>query len=160
MFDFNATPASEVKLIAIIAEAERIPESHWRLHTQLVLKCPCRRKPHLRACGAHCPVLEHHGHNGEHCQTAISNFGIQAPLSLFWIFNGWSIRNSKRPPLVRVEARGDVCEAEDESRRKLARWIFWTLVHCKELHGKAEENDLLPSNGRNLSNCGETMRNV
>jgi len=108
MFDFNTTSASEVKLVAIITESQWIPKSNWWLDTKLIFKCPSGRKPHLWACRAHSPVLEHHGHDGKHSQTPVGNLGIQAPFPLLRILNRWSIWNSVRTPRVRVKAGRDI----------------------------------------------------
>merc|ERR1719468_186401 len=82
MLDFNTTSAPEVELVSIIAETERIPETYWRLHTQLILKCSqlrvlsSSREPHLWTSSTHCSVLEHHGHDGKHGQSSVGNLGI------------------------------------------------------------------------------------
>merc|ERR1712137_52047 len=89
MLDLRAPPPVEGVGVAVLAEAQRIPEAKWWLHASLVLE-GASWQPHLGAGAAEGAVLEDHAHDGNHGQTAIGQLRVQTALA------GLGVRNVLR----------------------------------------------------------------
>jgi len=79
MLDLRLPAALEVGFVAILAQAQRVPEADRWLHTQLALEGTERRvcvQCPVSPCAASQSILEQHAHDSSHGKTAICELGI------------------------------------------------------------------------------------
>mmetsp|Transcript_31154 Transcript_31154/g.42031 ORF Transcript_31154/g.42031 Transcript_31154/m.42031 type:complete len:235 (+) Transcript_31154:577-1281(+) len=159
MLELGDAAPPEGCCVTIGGEANRVPESHWGLHAQLILK-GALGQPHIRASGANSAILEKHGHDRGHRQAAVRDLRIQLLLPHLRVGDRRRIGDAIRPERVVVRPILDLSQANDKARGKLAWRQIRVLVGCKELHGEAKEDDLLPANSRHLGKGSQAIRHI
>merc|ERR1719261_2168866 len=130
VLDLSLPTPREVLRVAVGRETEGVPEAYGRLHAELVLEGPERRRGVQRPiapCRASEPVLEEHPDDGHHCQPAICYLGCELLLFLRWVTG----RENLEPEVP------------------LRTWGPWGLV-LRELAEGAVCQDLPPTGQRHL----------
>merc|ERR1719419_1233937 len=128
MLDLCSTSPPEVCSVAVLGEAQRVPETRRRLHSQFVLKGPQRGVDiggPVTPGAAGQPILIEHADDGHHGQATIGQFCIQPPCLYGWVA---SCEQGRLPTKVRahlVETTGDFTieavsyDLKDPTRRNL-----------------------------------------